>query len=96
MSQRCVVGVDLGGTNVRAGTYWEDGSSAGPKFSQSSCALDGAEATIRAIAEVVIQAAKASSGSPIGLGLAIPGHIDDPRGLVRWTPNFGETKNGSY
>ncbi len=58
--------------------------------------MDGAEATIRAIAEVAIQAANASSGSPIGLGLAIPGHIDDPRGLVRWTPNFGETKNGSY
>ncbi|HZH97342.1 MAG TPA: ROK family protein [Fimbriimonadaceae bacterium] len=89
MPGRCVVGVDLGGTNVRASAYWEDGSSAGGKFSLPSRAQDGLEATVSAIAEVIHQAA-ASAGERIeAIGLAIPGHVQDRTGLVRWAPNFG-------
>lgn len=93
---RCVVGVDLGGTNVRACAYFEDGAPAGEKFTIPSDAQSGTQAVIDSIAECVGLAVEASSTKPDRVGIAVPGHIDDANGTVRWSPNFGEEVNGVF
>jgi glucokinase len=91
-----VIGVDLGGTNVRAGAFYEDGTAAGPSYSNPSHAQDGTEAILDALAYTILQAARTSETQPSAVGLAIPGHIDDDSGIVRWAPNFGETVDGVF
>ena len=93
---KCVIGVDLGGTNVRAGAFFEDGSEAGPSFQHPSYAQSGMAGVIDAIAKAVSEAVSASEQSPQSVGLAIPGHIDDVKGMVYWAPNFGETIDGVF
>lgn len=94
--QRCVVGVDLGGTNVRACAYFEDGRPAGPKFAQPSEAQSGTAAILNAIAACVENARQSSSVPVERVGMAVPGHIDDKNGTVMWSPNFGEEVNGVF
>lgn len=89
-----VVGVDLGGTNVRAACYDKDGSRLGDRIEIPSRAQDGVDATVGAIA-AAIQLASAGRETG-GAGIAIPGHIDDANGLVRWAPNFGKEVNGHF
>ena len=91
-----MIGVDLGGTNVRAGAFYDDGSEAGESFSNPSNAQNGVEAVLEAIAKTVLEAEAASQGKPESIGLAIPGHIDDDAGTVIWAPNFGESINGVF
>jgi glucokinase len=91
-----VIGVDLGGTNVRAGAFFEDGSRAGESFSNPSRGQEGTEAIVGAIAATINQAIAAAKNKPDAVGMAIPGHIDDERGLVRWAPNFGSTVDGVF
>jgi glucokinase len=92
----CVVGVDLGGTNVRAGAFWEDGTPAGADVSRPSNAQEGAEATLDAVAHAIVEAAEAGGAEAAAVGVAIPGHIDNARGLVRWAPNFGREVDGVF
>lgn len=96
VGRSCVIGVDLGGTNVRAGAFYEDGSPAGTTFSNSSRAQDGADATLAAVAATIQQAGSAAACAVEQVALAIPGHIDDDEGLVRWAPNFGQTIGGVF
>jgi glucokinase len=91
-----VIGVDLGGTNVRAGSFYEDGSPAGPKFSNPSRAQEGVAASLDAIAGTIRQAISASETPPAAVGMAVPGHIDNAMGVVRWAPNFGEYVDGVF
>lgn len=85
-----VIGVDLGGTNVRAGAVDASGAFLGDQFVQSSRAQEGLEATLQAIAFVIDRAKLTAKGCPRAVGIAIPGHVDDRRGVVIWAPNFGE------
>lgn len=96
MNRQCVIGVDLGGTNVRAGAFYEDGASAGESYSNPSRAQEGTDAIVESIAHTVDQAAKSAPSPPLAIGLAVPGHIDDARGMVVWAPNFGETIDGVF
>ncbi|MFQ3677661.1 MAG: ROK family protein, partial [Fimbriimonadaceae bacterium] len=64
MANRCVIGVDLGGTNVRAAAVADDGSFVGPRISNSSEAEKGAEATFEAIARTVREAAEGARMAP--------------------------------
>ena len=93
---RCVVGVDLGGTNVRAQALYEDGSPAGARFENESLAQQGTERILDQVSLTIKQAVAASATAPLGVGMAIPGHIDDDAGVVRWAPNFGETVDGVF
>jgi glucokinase len=92
----CVIGVDLGGTNVRAAAFYEDGAPAGEHFQNPSHAQEGTPLIIDSVAKTINQAIQAAKTPPKAVGLAIPGHIDDTAGLVRWAPNFGETINGVF
>lgn len=93
---KCVIGVDLGGTNVRACAFFEDGSEAGPRIQHPSRAQEGAAAIVEAIGRTINEAAAGSAEPPECVGMAVPGHIDDALGVVRWAPNFGETINGVF
>ncbi len=57
----CVIGVDLGGTNVRAQAIYPDGSPAGGYKKNSSFAQQGTDAIIDAVANT-IREALASAG----------------------------------
>ncbi|MBX3119360.1 MAG: ROK family protein [Fimbriimonadaceae bacterium] len=96
MQDRFVVGVDLGGTNVRACAYSLDGVPAGPKFDQPSNAQSGTDAIIQSIADVVRLAVSSCQSRPEAVGIAVPGHIDMRTGVVRWAPNFGEERDGVF
>ncbi len=91
-----MIGVDLGGTNVRACAYYEDGSQAGEKFENPSRAQEGTEAIIEALAFTIKQAISSAAIKPEGVGLSVPGHIDNAHGMVRWAPNFGKTVDGVF
>lgn len=92
----CVVGVDLGGTNVRACAYFENGEPAGKKFENPSGGQDGVQAVLEAVASTIQQAIAGAATPPTAIGLAIPGHVDHKRGIVRWSPNFGKVNNGVF
>src|SRR4051812_25143384 len=92
----CVIGVDFGGTNVRACAYFEDGTAAGERVSNPSMAQDGTESILDAVARTVKQAADSASSKPVAVGMAMPGHIDSLHGVVVWAPNIGETRNGVF
>lgn len=92
----CVVGVDLGGTNVRACAYYEDGTPAGERVNKPSRGQEGTKAILEAIAQTVLEASKSAASKPVAVGIAVPGHIDGQRGVVVWAPNFGETRDGVF
>lgn len=87
-----MIGVDLGGTNVRAVAVDSAGNTVGERVTLPSCAEGGASATLEAVAEAVEQAR--AGLSPVAVGLAIPGHCNDRDGIVHWSPNFGIRVDG--
>jgi glucokinase len=92
----CAIGVDLGGTNVRAQAFFSDGAPAGERVSRPSLAQSGTETIVRQIGAAIQDAIASAETAPAAVGMAIPGHIDDESGLVRWAPNFGEEMNGVF
>ncbi len=85
--------MDLGGTSVRAAVVDATGALVSETFSAPSKAEEGAEATLEAIVSACCQARSACDGVS-AVGIAIPGHVDDEAGLVRWSPNFGVKRHG--
>jgi glucokinase len=93
-----VVGVDLGGTNVRAAVLDRKDTSLG-RAENSSDAKSGIARTVARISEAVRDAvadAKVSLDQVGAVGIAVPGHIDVPNGMIRWAPNFGDYEEGLY
>ena len=91
-----MIGVDLGGTNVRACAFDELGNEVGERVERPSHAQQGTEAIMDAVAGAILAAEKTSTGSVEAVGLAIPGFVDNAAGMVLWAPNFGETINGIF
>jgi len=85
-----VIGVDLGGTNVRAAAIDASGNIAGQRIEQASRAQEGLEPIVDALASTIEEAIRSASTPPASVGIAIPGHIDDHRGVIVWAPNFGQ------
>ena len=85
-----VIGIDLGGTNVRAAVVDRSENLLGRAENPSS-AKGGVKQTVARIAEAV-RAAAASADIPLdeigAIGIAVPGHIDVPNGLIRWAQFF--------
>ncbi len=93
-----VIGIDLGGTNVRAAVVDREEKMRG-RAENSSSAKAGAAQTVVRIGEAV-RAAAASADVPLdeigAIGIAVPGHINVPEGMIVWAPNFGENVDGQY
>lgn len=87
---KLVVGVDLGGTNVRASVV----DSTGRILSEArmdSKAMEGLEATLAQTVATVRQAVESASlemSAIAGIGIGIPGTIRNSTGVVDWNPNF--------
>lgn len=96
--KKYVVGVDLGGTNVRAAVVDSEERITGQARNPSNAKL-GAAQVIRSTSETVKQAA-ADGGIKVAdiaaVGMAVPGHIDSKRGMIIWSPNFGESVDGRF
>jgi glucokinase len=93
-----IIGVDLGGTNVRAAAVAEDGRLLSPPVENPSEAAAGFERTLEAIVGTIREAIRRAGAPSTGtaVGMAVPGHVDGPTGTVRWAPNFGETRGGLF
>ena len=87
-----VVGVDLGGTNVRAAVIdrvSEQIVARGENI--SSRGMEGPELTamqIAAAAQTALDGAGANAAQVLGVGVAVPGHVKAREGVVKWAPNF--------
>ncbi|MCX6345412.1 MAG: ROK family protein [Armatimonadetes bacterium] len=94
-SASCVIGVDLGGTNVRAAVVDLQGTIIGESRTDSK-AMDGVQSTIGQIL-IAIQAAIAQTGVNIediaGVGMGVPGTHKSSEGIVLWSPNFKDWNN---
>ena len=87
-----VLGVDLGGTNVRAAVMDRDGKQLGGGRAPSN-ATEGVNTTVRQIvqaADSALYAAGVEKKDVAGIGIGVPGHIDPAGGMVKWAPNFYE------
>lgn len=95
---RYVVGIDLGGTNVRASVVDHNEKQLG-RAENSSDAKAGVPRTVARIAEAVRSAAadaKVDLNDIGAIGIAVPGHINVPEGKIVWAPNFGDVVNSVY
>lgn len=86
-----MIGVDLGGTNVRGAVVSADGLIS-RRAERPSFARQGSEACLAALRSLILEVADGEQ--PEAVGIAIPGHIDAVRGVVLWAPNFGEEVEG--
>ncbi|MCX7030928.1 MAG: ROK family protein [Spirochaetes bacterium] len=82
------VGVDLGGTHIAAGAAGPDGLVA--EIVREPTGQDHSpEAVCRQIAAMVSSLVmRLGRGSPVGVGVGVPGLIDSTNGVVRRSPNF--------
>ena len=87
-----VVGVDLGGTNVRAAVIDRASEQIVARGENiSSRGMDGPELTAMQIAlaaRTAMEKAGADAAQVLGVGVAVPGHVKAKEGLVKWAPNF--------
>ena len=95
-SDRYVVGVDLGGTNIVTGVMPDDGSRTIAVRSIPTEAERGADGVITRIvaqAEASIADAMAETGARreqfVGVGIGAPGPLDRASGIVKIAPNLG-------
>lgn len=88
MSGQPTIGVDLGGTNIRAQVFDPRGKPLGPRIERPSEARKGKAAVVHNICSVVEEVARSSGLTDLHVGMALPGHIDDEAGVVRWATNF--------
>jgi glucokinase len=92
-----VVGVDLGGTNVRAAVVAADGRLLCAPIQHASEGAAGVARTTERIVRTVADALRAAGVSaPGALGLAVPGVVDAAAGIVRFAPNLGETRGDVF
>ena len=85
-----VVGVDLGGTNIRAVLADIEGNLL-CEARRSTPAHEAGSATVAKVAEAVEEALNSrgvSAAEVTGIGMGIPGIMDPEQGVVFWSPNF--------
>ena len=87
---RYVVGIDLGGTNIVAGTLAEDGSELLGLVSEPTLPEQGGDAVIARIVKLArASMAQAKGKEIVGVGIGSPGPLDTKTGIVILTPNLG-------
>ena len=89
---RWIAGVDIGGTNLRAGMVPFAGGEPAVVMSGSTRAGEGAGRVVARVAGMIraaMEAVGAGDGGVAGVGVGVPGPLDRERGIVIQTPNLG-------
>jgi glucokinase len=87
---RYIVGIDVGGTNIVAGTVAQDGSEILGVLSEPTNAEAGPDAVVARIADLARASMAEAKGREIaGVGIGSPGPLDTKTGVVLLTPNLG-------
>ena len=86
VADRCVIGVDVGGTKVLAGVVDEQ-LAVRHRAQRSSQDLDTA-ALLDALAQMVLEAIDAVGDEIAGVGFGVPGVIDRRNGMVAASPHL--------
>lgn len=88
---RACLGIDIGGTAMKAGLITEDGEALRPPVSASTPQPATPDAVVDQIARFAEELApRAGVSSLISIGIGIPGRVDPRRGLVSACANLGE------
>jgi glucokinase len=87
---RYIVGIDVGGTNIVAGTVAQDGSEILGVLSEPTKSEEGPDAVVARIADLARASMAEAKGREIaGVGIGSPGPLDTKTGVVLLTPNLG-------
>lgn len=84
------VGVDVGGTNIRAGVITREGRILGTAR-RPALAMEGLAVTQRMIIDAIEEAlvnAGVVASEMIGIGMGVPGRHQSAAGIVLYSPNF--------
>ena len=87
MSQKSIVGVDLGGTNVRAGLVIDN-----QIVKIESCGISSGEAEACVLEEVMTTIDKIFENNVAGIGVGVPSVVDTERGIVYDVQNIPSWK----
>lgn len=88
MALQHVLGVDLGGTNIRVAVLDRDGKISFTSRTKTMSEL-GPEAVIKRIADLIADvAADAKLSASVPVGIASPGPLNPRTGVVHYTPNL--------
>ena len=90
MSGALYIGIDLGGTNLRAGLVDEEGHIIGPVERAGTRAAEGPEAVMARMVELARRLLERpeAAGRVRAVGVGAPGPLDSRRGLIIYTPNL--------
>ncbi|HRE26371.1 MAG TPA: ROK family protein, partial [Anaerolineales bacterium] len=86
------VGVDFGGTSIRAGVVDKKGNVLGFEKRKTQAEL-GTDVVFERLAVAIERALKAADVKPTqvgGIGIGVPGPVDQERGIVRVMVNLGK------
>lgn len=92
MVEKLIVGVDLGGTQIRAALADAQGKIS-QRASQPTMAEEGLEAVLRRIKGVIRQVLPADIARVRAIGFAAPGPLDPWKGVIMDAPNLPGWKN---
>src|SRR3989440_5898535 len=88
---RYIVGIDVGGTNLVAGTIAEDGSEILGVVYEPTLPEQGADAVVSRIVKLARASIRESGKKIEGVGIGSPGPLNTKTGVVLLTPNLGWT-----
>src|SRR5690349_1320227 len=92
MAKKLFIGVDLGGTSMRAGAVANDGTLGALEKRKTHPEL-GMEGVFERLLKTIKGAAKTAGVSMKeigGIGVGVPGPVDTKKGVVRVAVNLGE------
>ena len=86
---RWIVGVDIGGTNLRAGMVPFDGGEPVSVVTGPARPEEGPGPMVRRIAGMIRASMESLGEEAAGIGIGVPGPLDRARGIVIEAPNLG-------
>jgi glucokinase len=94
MTDRFIIGIDIGGTNLVVGAVAEDGSRVVALSSEPTRSEEGPDAVLERLAgqaRGTVRRARAEvpGAEILGVGIGAPGPLDTKAGIVFLTPNLG-------
>jgi glucokinase len=94
MTNRFIIGIDIGGTNLVVGAVAEDGSRLIALGSEPTRPEEGPDAVLQRLADLARRtvyqvAAEEPQAEILGVGVGAPGPLDTRTGIVFLTPNLG-------